>query len=89
MLSTIRCCTTTAKHLEGLEEADVVLVGVSRTSKTPTSIYLANRGVKTGNVPVVPGVENGVQPERDVEQVVTGATPLFLAEIDRASRPRG
>src|SRR5258707_15260505 len=45
------------QHLEGLEEADVVLVGVSRTSKTPTSIYLANRGVKTDNVPVVPGVE--------------------------------
>ena len=43
------------QHLEGLEEADVVLVGVSRTSKTPTSIYLANRGVKTGNVPIVPG----------------------------------
>jgi [pyruvate, water dikinase]-phosphate phosphotransferase / [pyruvate, water dikinase] kinase len=41
------------QHLEGLEEADVVLVGVSRTSKTPTSIYLANRGVKTGNVPLV------------------------------------
>jgi regulator of PEP synthase PpsR (kinase-PPPase family) len=32
-----------------------VLVGVSRTSKTPTSIYLANRGVKTANVPLVPG----------------------------------
>jgi regulator of PEP synthase PpsR (kinase-PPPase family) len=40
----------------GLEEADVVLLGVSRTSKTPTSIYLANRGVKTANVPIVPGV---------------------------------
>jgi regulator of PEP synthase PpsR (kinase-PPPase family) len=39
-----------------LEEADVVLVGVSRTSKTPTSIYLANRGVKVANVPVVPGI---------------------------------
>ena len=39
-----------------LEEADVVLLGVSRTSKTPTSIYLANRGVKTANVPLVPGV---------------------------------
>ena len=35
------------QHTEDLEEADVVLVGVSRTSKTPTSIYLANRGVKT------------------------------------------
>ena len=39
-----------------LNEADVVLVGVSRTSKTPTSIYLANRGVKTANIPLVPGV---------------------------------
>ncbi len=37
-----------------LEEADVVLVGVSRTSKTPTSIYLANRGIKAANVPIVP-----------------------------------
>jgi regulator of PEP synthase PpsR (kinase-PPPase family) len=38
----------------GLNEADVILVGVSRTSKTPTCIYLANRGIKAGNVPVVP-----------------------------------
>jgi hypothetical protein len=34
----------------------VILVGVSRTSKTPTSIYLANRGVKTANIPLVPGM---------------------------------
>jgi regulator of PEP synthase PpsR (kinase-PPPase family) len=38
---------------EDWEEADVVLAGVSRTSKTPTSIYLANRGLKTANIPVV------------------------------------
>jgi [pyruvate, water dikinase]-phosphate phosphotransferase / [pyruvate, water dikinase] kinase len=38
-----------------LSRADVVLVGVSRTSKTPTCIYLAHRGVRAGNVPVVPG----------------------------------
>src|SRR3954454_5829981 len=44
------------QHIEDLEEADVVLVAISRTSKTPTSIYLANRGVKTGNVPLVPGI---------------------------------
>jgi len=43
--------------LWGLENADVVLVGVSRTSKTPTCIYLANRGVKAANVPFVPGVK--------------------------------
>ena len=39
---------------ENWEEADVILVGVSRTSKTPTSIYLANRGLKVANVPLVP-----------------------------------
>jgi len=39
-----------------LADADVVLVGVSRTSKTPTSVYLAHRGVKAANVPMVPGV---------------------------------
>jgi [pyruvate, water dikinase]-phosphate phosphotransferase / [pyruvate, water dikinase] kinase len=44
------------QQVEDLEDADVLLIGVSRTSKTPTSIYLANRGVKTANVPLVPGV---------------------------------
>ena len=44
------------QHVEGLEDAEVVLVGVSRTSKTPTSIYLANRGIRTANVPLVPGI---------------------------------
>lgn len=38
-----------------LRTADIVLVGVSRTSKTPTCIYLANRGIKAANVPIVPG----------------------------------
>jgi regulator of PEP synthase PpsR (kinase-PPPase family) len=40
----------------GIAEADVVLVGVSRSSKTPTSFYLANRGIKAGNIPLVPGI---------------------------------
>jgi hypothetical protein len=35
----------------GLDDADVCLVGVSRTSKTPTCLYLANRGIKAANVP--------------------------------------
>lgn len=39
---------------EGWEDADIVLAGVSRSSKTPTSIYLANRGYKTANIPIVP-----------------------------------
>lgn len=38
---------------QNVDQADIVLVGVSRTSKTPTSIYLANRGVKTANIPIV------------------------------------
>ena len=42
--------------VDNLEEADILLLGISRTSKTPTSIYLANRGFKTANVPLVPGV---------------------------------
>jgi regulator of PEP synthase PpsR (kinase-PPPase family) len=40
----------------GIAEADVVLVGVSRSSKTPTSFYLANRGIKAANVPLVPSL---------------------------------
>lgn len=40
----------------GLAEADVILVGVSRSSKTPTCFYLANRGVKAANVPLVPSL---------------------------------
>ena len=61
-----------------LNEADVVLLGVSRTSKTPTCIYLANRGIKTANVPIVPGcpipkevfeimVESGDNPKKIIE----------------------
>jgi len=44
------------QNVHELDEAQIILVGVSRTSKTPTCIYLANRGVKAANVPLVPGV---------------------------------
>ncbi|MGA3341196.1 MAG: pyruvate, water dikinase regulatory protein [Methylocella sp.] len=44
------------QQTENFEAADVVLLGVSRSSKTPTSIYLANRGIKTANIPLVPDV---------------------------------
>jgi regulator of PEP synthase PpsR (kinase-PPPase family) len=71
------------QHVEGLEEADVVLVGVSRTSKTPTSIYLANRGVKTGNVPLVPGVTLAPQVETLARPLVVGlfASPERIVQI--------
>jgi regulator of PEP synthase PpsR (kinase-PPPase family) len=42
--------------LDGIETADVILVGVSRTSKTPTCIYLARQGIRAANIPLVPGI---------------------------------
>ena len=45
------------KIISDLDKADVVLVGISRTSKTPTSIYLANRGYKVANIPIIPNKE--------------------------------
>lgn len=71
------------QHVEGLEEADVVLVGVSRTSKTPTSIYLANRGVRTANVPLVPGIPIPHQLETLKNPLVVSlhATPERLIQV--------
>jgi regulator of PEP synthase PpsR (kinase-PPPase family) len=71
------------QHIEDLEEADVVLVGVSRTSKTPTSIYLANRGVKTGNVPLVPGITVAREVEQLTHPLVVGlyASPERIVQI--------
>jgi [pyruvate, water dikinase]-phosphate phosphotransferase / [pyruvate, water dikinase] kinase len=57
---------------DSLEEADIVLVGISRTSKTPTSIYLANRGVKTANIPIVPGIPLPTQLESLKHPLVVG-----------------
>ena len=45
------------KIISDLEKSDVILVGISRTSKTPTSIYLANRGYKVSNIPIIPNKE--------------------------------
>ncbi len=71
------------QHIEDLEQADVVLVGVSRTSKTPTSIYLANRGVKTGNVPLVPGITMAREVEQLAHPLVVGlyASPERIVQI--------
>jgi regulator of PEP synthase PpsR (kinase-PPPase family) len=71
------------QHVEGLEEADVVLVGVSRTSKTPTSIYLANRGIRTANVPLVPGIPVPHQLETLTRPLIVSlhATPERLIQV--------
>ena len=73
-------------NLNTLYEADIVLTGVSRTSKTPVSMYLAQRGYKTGNVPLVPGID----PPRELLDIepsrVFGLTldPATLVTIRRA-----
>jgi len=74
----------TMEHDDGqlpadVEEADIILVGISRTSKTPTSIYLANRGIKTANVPIVFGL--------DVPEPLKSAKrPLIVGLIATAER---
>jgi len=55
-----------------LELADVVLVGVSRTSKTPTCIYLANRGIKAANIPIVAGIALPEELSRLKQPLVVG-----------------
>jgi [pyruvate, water dikinase]-phosphate phosphotransferase / [pyruvate, water dikinase] kinase len=71
------------QHGDDLEQAEVVLVGVSRTSKTPTSIYLANRGVKTANVPLVLGMPPPTVLERIKHPLVVGlyASPERIVQI--------
>jgi len=71
------------QNVQGLNDADVVLVGISRTSKTPTSIYLANRGIKTGNVPLVPGVPLAPEIEKLTRPLVVGlyASPERIVQI--------
>lgn len=66
-----------------LEAADIVLVGISRTSKTPTSIYLANRGFKTANYPLVPGVPVPAMLESVKTPLVVGlvASPERIVQI--------
>ncbi|WP_337996353.1 pyruvate, water dikinase regulatory protein [Oleispirillum naphthae] len=69
--------------LDDLETADLVLVGVSRTSKTPTCAYLANRGFKAANVPMVLGIDLPEQLATLKSPVIVGLTrePKSLSEI--------
>ena len=71
-------------HLpDDLDEADVILVGVSRTSKTPTAVYLANRGLKTANFPLVPGMPLPAKLEAAKKALIVGlvATPERIVQI--------
>jgi regulator of PEP synthase PpsR (kinase-PPPase family) len=73
-------------HLpDDLNDADIIVLGISRTSKTPTSIYLAQRGYKTANVPLVPSIplpEKLTQPHKAFV-VCLIASPDRIAEVRR------
>lgn len=69
---------------EDLNDADIVIVGISRTSKTPTSIYLAQRGFKTTNVPLIPSIPLPPQLEQAGDVFVVG----LIASADRISQVR-
>ncbi|MGM0423142.1 MAG: pyruvate, water dikinase regulatory protein [Pseudomonadota bacterium] len=68
-----------------LEDADIILVGVSRTSKTPTCIYLANRGIKAANIPYVPGIPlpEAVSTVKNALFVGLTESPERLVEVRR------
>ena len=68
-----------------LDQADIIILGVSRTSKTPTSLYLANRGYKTANIPLVPGVPVPEEIARTTTAFIIGLTndPARLTQIRR------
>ena len=68
----------------GLRDADVVLVGVSRTSKTPLSMYLGNMGYKTANVPLVKGIE----PPRELFEVDTAKIVGLTIDAHRLAEIR-
>ncbi len=74
------------KEPRNLKKADLVLIGVSRTSKTPLSTYLANRGIKTANVPLVLGVALPVEIHEIAQDRIVGLTIGIdpLCDIRRA-----
>jgi len=73
------------QSMHDLDEADVILVGPSRTSKTPTCVYLANRGIKAANVPLVPNVELSSELTSAQHPLIVGLTtdPDRLVQVRR------
>jgi regulator of PEP synthase PpsR (kinase-PPPase family) len=73
------------QSLETIDDADVVLVGASRTSKTPTCFYLANRGLKAANIPLVPDIAVPPEAFKHVGPLYVGLveTPERLVELRR------
>ncbi|HVZ68008.1 MAG TPA: pyruvate, water dikinase regulatory protein [Rhizomicrobium sp.] len=89
-LQRIEALNFTIQHDDGqaldtLDDAEVVLAGASRTSKTPTCVYLAIRGVRAANVPIVPGMPLPVQLLRAKKPLIVGlwASPDRLVQVRR------
>ncbi|GAE94057.1 ATP/GTP-binding protein [Gracilibacillus boraciitolerans JCM 21714] len=71
------------KDVKGLLLADVVLIGVSRTSKTPLSIFLAHKGLKTANLPILPDMQAPDELFQEADRMIVGLTidPVHLLKI--------
>ncbi len=71
--------------IRDLDKAEIIVVGISRTSKTPTCLYLANRGIKAANVPIVPGAPLPAELASVEKAFVVGLTcnPKQLVHIRR------
>ncbi len=71
------------KHFTDIGEADALIVGVSRTSKTPLSMYLANKGYKIANIPLVPEVDipDEVFRHKDLKVFGLTASPNYILNI--------
>ena len=72
------------KIISDINKSDIVLIGISRTSKTPTSMYLANRGYKTCNIPIIPNKELPEQVIKNSEKICTIGLicdPIRLADV--------
>ena len=68
------------KKISDLDNSDVILVGISRTSKTPTSIYLANRGYKVANIPII---ANKNIPEQLIKSSKKTCVVGFVCDVTR------
>lgn len=77
------------QNVAGLKTADTILLGVSRTSKTPTCVYLANRGVRAGNIPLVPGMSlPGVMDELDESKTMVVGLKISAERLVQIRRQR-
>ncbi len=79
----------TVKHddgmkLQDLSEADIILTGVSRTSKTPTSMYLAHKGFRVANVPLIAGI----QPPQELTYATRDKIPVIFLTIEAPALSR-